>query len=753
MRGVINEGNTCHISCALQLIYHCLPDLVSSFLHDTSYIEENDDRKDARQALAAVLVKLGLGGNFESQSLDAGRFYSSLEAWSCGRVTVDNQGDAITTLFLILKLMNVEDRAEECGLLGEYEHFMTTYSNGKIIKERSKERGFQLRPFPLSIRARDGNIFRELPEILHHNFIDPLPILGKGSEIIEQTFRFTNIPDSLLIHLKRFDFDIDERKILKIVDAIDIPLVLDMSLYTSEAGEICDLTYALQGILLHDGSESTGGHYVVCVKVDDCWILQDDEDVNCVSNSNLELLIGSKVDIDDEPRSVIALLYSSLKKETEAKIINHADRYSVADVVTSHNLLHESELVTALLQSFQIKSDSIEKCSNDAASFTFRVLFQHILNNSEWDNVFLATSIVNLSLSSEFVLEVLCDLQQRDLLLSGLNNLAGDLSSRISIEKMFVHLSSKENFQALAVIEILLSNSSSKVDSEVYDVIFCLIRAIQKGLKKNDRLQIVEYIFKALNRPDILPVFDSSSGIYDIMRYCLFDINLSVCKDPILLITKIRSTLSQSGVQKWKKFISEIELEYGSILITREFCIICEQELAWKVYLSLLDIDDCFQERRLSYLVDTDFINQWLDVSINEKSFGMNFLLRLLKRSPVVLYLLENGYRGWLITSIRNHCGKDFPEVSVLKDYLRQLMVVHREELSHEWGSVLTGYDSDDNPISVINRKIKIRWSKGQWYEGRIKAFRASDGKHEIVYDDGKDYQFRLFNVSHDFLI
>lgn len=55
-------------------------------------------------------------------------------------------------------------------------------------------------------------------------------------------------------------------------------------------------------------------------------------------------------------------------------------------------------------------------------------------------------------------------------------------------------------------------------------------------------------------------------------------------------------------------------------------------------------------------------------------------------------------------------------------------------------------YDSDDDPNSIVGRRIKVRWKKTgggfKWYEGEISSYDPEKAEHHVSYDDGdqKDY-------------
>ena len=160
-RGIINNGNTCHIACALQLIYHCLPGFVNwLFMQDTS---ENE----VKRALVSIFLKLSL---VESDTgLDASDFYALLKGWDGEYIDVNKEGDAVSMLWLILEKAGVDEAGEVCGLNGTILQTISTYSgmNGKLLKERVKERSFCLSPFPLSISIDDKEEDKQLLTLEH----------------------------------------------------------------------------------------------------------------------------------------------------------------------------------------------------------------------------------------------------------------------------------------------------------------------------------------------------------------------------------------------------------------------------------------------------------------------------------------------------------------------------------------------------------------------------------------------------------
>jgi ubiquitin C-terminal hydrolase len=87
------------------------------------------------------------------------------------------------------------------------------------------------------------------------------------------------LPPVLLLHLKRFEFDFDQMKKMKLYDHCEFPQVIDMAPYTvgyleaeeaagadsPPAGEDAGCMYELSGVLVHTGT-SDSGHYYSFIK-------------------------------------------------------------------------------------------------------------------------------------------------------------------------------------------------------------------------------------------------------------------------------------------------------------------------------------------------------------------------------------------------------------------------------------------------------------------------------------------------------
>ncbi len=84
-----------------------------------------------------------------------------------------------------------------------------------------------------------------------------------------------SLPESLIIHLKRFEFDFELMQQMKINDRYEFPMELDLYPYTKEGvnakeeglddpdGHRSDLLYTLMGVVVHIGTANSGHYYSI----------------------------------------------------------------------------------------------------------------------------------------------------------------------------------------------------------------------------------------------------------------------------------------------------------------------------------------------------------------------------------------------------------------------------------------------------------------------------------------------------------
>lgn len=61
-----------------------------------------------------------------------------------------------------------------------------------------------------------------------------------------------------------------------------------------------------------------------------------------------------------------------------------------------------------------------------------------------------------------------------------------------------------------------------------------------------------------------------------------------------------------------------------------------------------------------------------------------------------------------------------------------------------QFGALEPFYDSDDNPQRLVGKRVRVKWAKDKWYEGRVAQFNEPTYEHFVVYDDGDQRSYRM---------
>eukprot|EP00735_Rhodelphis_limneticus_P006210 TRINITY_DN18589_c0_g1::TRINITY_DN18589_c0_g1_i1::g.1115::m.1115 TRINITY_DN18589_c0_g1::TRINITY_DN18589_c0_g1_i1::g.1115 ORF type:complete len:1073 (-),score=240.85,sp/Q9FPT1/UBP12_ARATH/37.32/0.0,UCH/PF00443.24/2.1e-55,USP7_C2/PF14533.1/50,USP7_C2/PF14533.1/61,USP7_C2/PF14533.1/4.6e-32,USP7_ICP0_bdg/PF12436.3/0.15,USP7_ICP0_bdg/PF12436.3/1.5e-25,USP7_ICP0_bdg/PF12436.3/1.7e+02,USP7_ICP0_bdg/PF12436.3/2.5e+03,UCH_1/PF13423.1/2.5e-27,UCH_1/PF13423.1/6.5e+03,MATH/PF00917.21/9.1e-12,MATH/PF00917.21 len=106
-----------------------------------------------------------------------------------------------------------------------------------------------------------------------------------GLQDAKKGFTFLRFPPVLLLHLKRFDYDFQYGRQIKINDRHEFPTEMNLNEFlASEADHDVPYDYVLHSVLIHSG-DVHGGHYYAFIRPegDDKWYRFDDERVFKVS--------------------------------------------------------------------------------------------------------------------------------------------------------------------------------------------------------------------------------------------------------------------------------------------------------------------------------------------------------------------------------------------------------------------------------------------------------------------------------------
>ena len=120
---------------------------------------------------------------------------------------------------------------------------------------------------------------------------------GKLVDAVKRTC-LKDVPDNLIFHLKRFDFDLVELRRAKINDQFDFPSVLDVSPFkvdhlSDPSKPLQEDIFELVGVLVHQGTSENGHYYSYIRERPSCtgtappWVEFNDRDVDAFDFSTL----------------------------------------------------------------------------------------------------------------------------------------------------------------------------------------------------------------------------------------------------------------------------------------------------------------------------------------------------------------------------------------------------------------------------------------------------------------------------------
>lgn len=319
--GMRNLGATCYMNSLLQHLFN---------VHEFR-----------RGILQAPLEQTDKGGSlmYQLQSL-FGYLQESekqfAETWEMCQVYTDYDGQPINTAVQMDadEFFNMLfEKLESCLKGTDQEHLLQECFGGKVVnqiicKEEVKvgDKVYGLdNPFK---SEREESFYTLSLEVKHkRSILESLELFVEG-EVLEGDNKYfceeanckvsavkrvcvKQLPPTLILHLKRFEFDLDLMKKIKVNDSCEFPIVLNMEPYTRDGIERreraqregrpapptprgLDTEYELVGVLVHTGT-SDSGHYYSYIKVggdgaeedDGMWYLFNDTQVEAFDDDEI----------------------------------------------------------------------------------------------------------------------------------------------------------------------------------------------------------------------------------------------------------------------------------------------------------------------------------------------------------------------------------------------------------------------------------------------------------------------------------
>lgn len=284
-KGIENPGSICYLLATLQQLYmipssrECIllaDDIFSSIFRDLNNIEIEDDTDSFMEENVIENYLHGI---------------SQLTGFE---IDIEKQRDACDLFRHLLSYLTSKYPTDlKAVFSGELLHH--------IFVEESKDTHSIQRQEIFTILSLDvgndlQNLFMSLEKYISDEMIQFSWQNSSSSSSVLPTIkrtRITLLPSCLIIHLKRFTFNAKKGSIKKCNARFEFPIYLDMSPYIDDA--TCN-RYMLGGIIVHNGSASTGHYYSIVrnryfesnQSTDSEWYIVDDERVTPFSLETLD---------------------------------------------------------------------------------------------------------------------------------------------------------------------------------------------------------------------------------------------------------------------------------------------------------------------------------------------------------------------------------------------------------------------------------------------------------------------------------
>ncbi|KAH9914909.1 cysteine proteinase [Epithele typhae] len=121
----------------------------------------------------------------------------------------------------------------------------------------------------------------------------------------EKRMKIKKLPNILALHLKRFKYQEDAGRYVKLAYRVAFPLELRL-FNTVDDAEDPDRLYELFAIVIHIGTGPHHGHYVAIIKSRGTWMLFDDDTVSTIKESEISKYFG-----DSNSGSAYVLYYQA----------------------------------------------------------------------------------------------------------------------------------------------------------------------------------------------------------------------------------------------------------------------------------------------------------------------------------------------------------------------------------------------------------------------------------------------------------
>ncbi|CAC9544188.1 putative cysteine peptidase, Clan CA, family C19 [Leishmania infantum JPCM5] len=288
--GLLNQGATCYLNSLLQALFHITA--FRAIIYQMPTKDEAEQHADLEstvpRSIPYALQRLFCHLQMSTRAVGTCELTESF-GWGASDSFIQHDVHELTRVLLDNLEEKLNAQQAETGNPKPKEnaiHRLFTGSLESYVKvEEANYYGSREEPFyDLQLVVKNKkNIYSSFDAFFQVEVLDGknkycLECNGKKSyHRAEKGVRFKTIPPILLLHLARFDYDIQQGE-TKVLTRWDYYNTLDLSRYMPESPST-DTHYTLCSVLVHSGSNTGFGHYFCFLLCSGAWYKFNDEAV------------------------------------------------------------------------------------------------------------------------------------------------------------------------------------------------------------------------------------------------------------------------------------------------------------------------------------------------------------------------------------------------------------------------------------------------------------------------------------------
>ncbi|KAL4464023.1 hypothetical protein ABPG74_005960 [Tetrahymena malaccensis] len=330
--GLLNEGQTCYMNSYLQTLFH-----IKAFVKLVYSIPTDKESEPVfPNSLQVLFYQLQSRGSHCTTT----ELLKSFQ-WDKSRARIQQDVQEFSCLFIEY----LESKAEKIPQLkGQIKHLF----QGKIqnyIKcinveyESVREESF----FEISLNLKGcKNIYESLDDYVKEELLEKDNKYDTGDERYQKQdakkgIKILELPPVLFFHLKRFQFDYQTGRNIKIVDQHQYYEEIDMTKYIANPTKDECYKYQLFAVLVHSGDFSSSGHYYAYIRPDpkqNNWFKFNDSIVEKSSKRQaLDYSFGGKVFFKGFDKSKKQLAYENMSINSTAYMLVYINKREINNIL------------------------------------------------------------------------------------------------------------------------------------------------------------------------------------------------------------------------------------------------------------------------------------------------------------------------------------------------------------------------------------------------------------------------------------